>query len=83
MEELEGLKSKAKSDAYLRAKIAEAEGKLTCTSCDKEMVPNEDGVYEFEEWQGGAPRQQQQPQVIKDKPYFLIMLTETWTENLH
>merc|ERR1719495_1878383 len=66
MDELEGLKSKAKSDAKLRARIAEEEGKLMCTSCQCEMLPNEDGVYEFENYQGGAPRQQQQQSQVSE-----------------
>ena len=57
--ELEELRAKAKAEANLKAKIAEAEGKLMCTKCQSEMMPNEDGVYEFENWQGGVPRPSQ------------------------
>ena len=52
--ELEEFRSKAKAEANLKAKIAEAEGKLMCTKCQAEMMPNAEGVYEFESWQGGA-----------------------------
>ena len=57
--ELEELRAKAKAEANLKAKIAEAEGKLMCTKCQSEMMPNEEGVYEFENWQGGVPRPSQ------------------------
>ena len=62
LKELEELRAVAKAEVNLKAKIAEAEGKLMCTKCQSEMVPNSDGVYEFENWQGGAPRPAQ-PQV--------------------
>ena len=59
LELMEESQAKAKAEANLKAKIAEAEGKLMCTKCQSEMLPNSDGVYEFENW-NGAPVQNRQ-----------------------
>ena len=53
MEELEEFQSRIKAEANLKAKIAEAEGKLMCMECQHEQ-----GGYE--NWAGG----QQQSQVV-------------------
>merc|ERR1740123_585858 len=34
----------------MKAKIAEAEGRLMCMKCQNEMQPNEEGKYDFENW---------------------------------
>ena len=59
--ELEELKAQAKAEVNLKAKIAESEGRLMCGKCQAEMLPNSNGVYEFENWQGGARKKQQTP----------------------
>ena len=58
MVELEELKAQAKAEVNLKAKIAEAEGRLMCSSCQAEMLPNSNGVYEFENFKGGARAKQ-------------------------
>ncbi len=37
----------------MKAKIAESEGRLMCSKCQSEMLPNRDGVYEFENFRPG------------------------------
>ena len=61
--ELELQRNKAKAEANLKAKIAESEGTLVCTKCQSEMMPNEDGVYEFEGWKAGSGSRPAQAQV--------------------
>jgi len=53
MKELEEMKSVAKAEANMKAKIAESEGRLMCSKCQGDMVPNKDGVYEFENFRPG------------------------------
>merc|ERR1719495_1433867 len=54
MLKLEEQRAQAKAEANMKAKIAESEGRLLCSSCQAEMLPNEHGVYDFERWQGGT-----------------------------
>ena len=58
LEELEELRAQAKAEVNLKAKMAEAEGRLMCGRCQAEMVPNSNGVYEFENFQGGVRKSQ-------------------------
>jgi len=51
MEELEEFQSRVKAEANLKAKIAEAEGKLICNQCQ-----GEEGAYE--NWEGGYKQSQ-------------------------
>ncbi len=37
----------------MKAKLAEAEGRLLCSKCQGDMLPNKDGVYEFETFRPG------------------------------
>ena len=37
----------------MKAKIAESEGRLLCSKCQGDMLPNKDGVYEFENFRPG------------------------------
>ena len=37
----------------MKAKIAESEGRLLCSKCQADMLPNKDGVYEFENFRPG------------------------------
>ena len=37
----------------IQAKIAESEGRLLCSKCQGDMLPNKDGVYEFENFRPG------------------------------
>merc|ERR1719457_402406 len=53
LKELEEMKSQARAEANLKAKIAEAEGRLLCSKCQGDMLPNQDGVYEFENFRPG------------------------------
>ncbi len=50
----------------MKAKIAESEGRLMCSKCQSEMLPNRDGVYEFEHFRpgGGSSR----PSTYADNP---------------
>ena len=48
LKELEEIKAHTRAQASLKARIAEQEGRLLCTSCQATMVPNAQGVYEFE-----------------------------------
>lgn len=48
LEELEKFRAQTRADVNLKAKIAEAEGRLLCTGCHTAMYPDEQGVYEFE-----------------------------------
>ena len=50
------MKSQARAEANLKAKIAEAEGRLLCSNCQADMLPNQDGVYEFENFRPGQSR---------------------------
>ena len=50
---MEEMKSQARAEANLKAKIAEAEGRLLCSKCQGDMLPNQDGVYEFENFRPG------------------------------
>ena len=54
MLKLEEQRAHATAEANMKAKIAESEGRLLCSSCQAEMLPNEHGVYDFERWQGGT-----------------------------
>ena len=54
MQKLEEQRAQATAEANMKAKIAESEGRLLCSSCQAEMLPNEHGVYDFERWQGGT-----------------------------
>jgi tetratricopeptide (TPR) repeat protein len=46
--QLDAAKAHVRAEAALKAKLAEAEGRLLCTQCRTAMFPDEDGVYEFE-----------------------------------
>ncbi|XP_059091219.1 uncharacterized protein LOC131886822 [Tigriopus californicus] len=48
LEELEKFRAQTRADVNLKAKIAEAEGRLLCTGCHTAMYPDEQGIYEFE-----------------------------------
>ena len=48
LRELEALRAQVRADANMKAKLAESEGRLLCTSCQSEMLPDEQGNYEFE-----------------------------------
>ncbi len=48
LKELEELRAQTRANANLKAKMAEAEGKLLCTQCQAAMYPNAEGFYEFE-----------------------------------
>ena len=50
------MKSQARAEANLKAKIAEAEGRLLCSKCQGDMLPNQEGVYEFENFRPGQGR---------------------------
>merc|ERR1719430_357063 len=54
LQNLEEMRAQAKAEANMKAKIAESEGRLMCSRCQSEMLPNSDGVYEFENWKGGG-----------------------------
>lgn len=57
MQELEEMRAQANAEANMKAKIAEAEGRLVCVKCQSGMLPNAQGVYEFENFRlpvGGA-----------------------------
>ncbi|XP_023326591.1 uncharacterized protein LOC111700016 [Eurytemora carolleeae] len=51
--ELEEMKSQARAEVNMKAKLAEAEGRLLCSKCQGDMLPNKDGVYEFETFRPG------------------------------
>lgn len=53
LKELEEMRSQAKAEANMKAKIAESEGRLLCSKCQGDMLPNKDGVYEFENFRPG------------------------------
>merc|ERR1740128_1040962 len=53
LKELEEMRSQAKAEANMKAKIAESEGRLLCSKCQADMLPNKDGVYEFENFRPG------------------------------
>jgi len=57
MKELEEMKSVAKAEANMKAKLAEAEGRLLCSACQSDMLPNAEGVYEFENFRPGQKSQ--------------------------
>ena len=59
LQNLEEKRAQAKAEANIKAKIAESEGRLMCSRCQGEMLPNCDGVYEFENWRGGGQRESQ------------------------
>jgi hypothetical protein len=52
LQKLEEMRAHATADANLKAKIAESEGRLLCSGCQGEMLPGQDGVYDFERWRG-------------------------------
>ena len=54
LQKLEEMRAHGKAEANMKAKIAEAEGRLLCSHCQGEMLPNRDGVYEFEQFQGAG-----------------------------
>jgi len=54
LQSLEEMRAQAKAEANMKAKIAESEGRLMCSKCQGEMLPNSEGVYEFENWKGGV-----------------------------
>ena len=53
LKELEEMRSQARAEANMKAKIAESEGRLLCSKCQGDMLPNKDGVYEFENFRPG------------------------------
>ena len=54
LQDLEEMRAQGKAEANMKAKIAESEGRLMCSKCQTEMLPNSDGVYEFENWKGSV-----------------------------
>jgi tetratricopeptide (TPR) repeat protein len=56
LRELEALKARVRADANMKAKIAQEEGRLMCTSCHTAMYPDESGAYEFERGYSGSTR---------------------------
>jgi hypothetical protein len=54
LKELEELRAQTKANANLKAKMAEAEGRLMCTQCQTSMYPNAEGQYEFERFKPGS-----------------------------
>jgi len=46
--QLEEMRAQANAEANMKAKIAEAEGRLLCSKCQGGMLPNAQGIYEFE-----------------------------------
>jgi len=63
---LEEMRAQAKAEANMKAKIAESEGRLMCSKCQSEMLPNSEGVYEFENWRGGGAGGQGGQQAFTD-----------------
>ncbi len=57
MKDLEALKARVRAEANMKAKLAEQEGRLMCTSCQGVMYPDAQGVYEFEKDFAGPRRQ--------------------------
>ena len=49
----------------MKAKIAESEGRLMCSKCQSEMLPNREGVYEFENFRPGMASR---PSTYADNP---------------
>ena len=48
------MRAQAKTEANMKGKIAESEGRIMCSKGQGEMLPNSEGVYEFENWKGGV-----------------------------
>ena len=48
LQELETIKAQVRAETNMKAKIAEAEGRLICTNCQASMFPDAEGTYEFE-----------------------------------
>ncbi len=48
LKELEAIKARVRAEANMKAKVAEQEGRLMCTSCQATMFPDAEGNYEFE-----------------------------------
>ena len=51
-QQLEELRAQNAAALEAKAKLAEAEGRLMCMGCQKEMEPDKDGNYEFDNWGG-------------------------------
>jgi len=45
LKEIEELRAQTKANANLKAKMAEAEGKLLCNQCQTAMFPNAEGFF--------------------------------------
>ena len=52
LQKIEETRAHAKAEANMKAKLAESEGRLLCSHCQAEMLPNQEGVYEFEQYRG-------------------------------